>query len=72
MNFFNKRTYNMIPSKSKLYDEEEFLLPQDGDVVDLKNAIDIRMEKQSHSDFFLKLLDLNDRIEVFNTIFLSR
>ena len=38
----------------------------------LMNAIELRMHKQKHSDFFFKLNELNERIEVYNQIFNSR
>lgn len=37
----------------------------------LMNAIDIRMHKQKHTDFFYKLDELKDRIEVYNELFNS-
>jgi hypothetical protein len=33
------------------------------------NAIDIRLHKQKHTDFFYKLDELKDRIEVYNELF---
>ena len=35
------------------------------------SAIDMRMHKQKHTDFFYKLDELKDRIDVYNELFRS-
>ena len=38
----------------------------------MEHAVDIRIHKQRHTDFFFKLHELKERIEVYNEIFRSR
>ena len=38
----------------------------------MEHAIDLRMKKQKHSDFYFKLHNLKDRIEVYKEIFQTR
>lgn len=38
----------------------------------LHHAVELRMTKQKHTDFYFKLHELKERIEVYNEIFLSR
>ena len=38
----------------------------------VNQAIEFRTNRQKHTDFFFKLHDLKERIEVFNTIFTSK
>jgi hypothetical protein len=38
----------------------------------VKNAIDLRQAKSTHTDFYVKLSALKDRIDVFNDIFQSK
>lgn len=80
MNFFEKKTYNLPradartvhydhPTKNKLfefegkYDIEERPLFNNEDV---NQAIQYRLAKSKHTDFFFKLHELKERIEVFN------
>ena len=39
---------------------------------ELKHAIELREEKQKHTDFYMKLTELNDRITVFQNVFMSK
>ena len=38
----------------------------------IEHAIDLRLKKQKHSDFYFKLNNLKDRIEVYKEIFQTR
>lgn len=38
----------------------------------LHHAVELRMGKQKHTDFYFKLHELKERIEVYNEIFLTR
>lgn len=43
-----------------------------GKMENLHHAVQLRMGKQKHTDFYFKLHELKERIEVYNEIFLSR
>jgi len=38
----------------------------------VKAAIELRYQRQKHSDFFFKLAELKERIEVYNEVFRSK
>ena len=38
----------------------------------MKAAIELRYQRQKHSDFFFKLAELKERIEVYNEVFRSK
>ena len=38
----------------------------------VNNAIKFRQDKQKHTDFFFKLQELNERIDVFHQVFSSK
>eukprot|EP00347_Sterkiella_histriomuscorum_P004637 403359696 len=46
---------------SKIHDDEN-----------VQQAIDLRNQKQKHTDFFFKLAELKERIEVYNEVFRSK
>ena len=87
VNFFEKKTYNMKKRDPKAIDPRfrrnpdklfafegryEDMEMQHFDDDNINAAIEFRTGKQRHTDFFFKLHDLNEKIEVFNTIFASR
>src|SRR5688572_22752395 len=83
MNFFEKKTYHLQkasalsatlkpPQVKKLFEfegkydvEEKNMLDNE----DVNQAIQYRLAKNKHTDFFFKLHDLKERIEVFNQVF---
>lgn len=82
--FFDKSSYEKyngnnkfsLKKKEKLFVEEKGTFYDNGrkdhnyDEKTL-NAIDKRQQKQMHTDFFYKLDELKDRIEVYNDMFRS-
>ena len=38
----------------------------------MRAAIELRYQKQKHTDFFFKLAELKERIEVYNEVFRSK
>ncbi len=82
--FFDKAAYEKYNKEPrfKLKKKEKLFNTEVGNYKDIArdttihdentlNAIDLRMHKQKHSEFFYKLDELKDRIEVYNDLFKS-
>ena len=52
---------SILPDKRVRYEDDN-----------VNQAIELRNQKQKHSDFFFKLHELKERIEVYNEIFRSK
>ena len=73
---YNKQTQSPGKKKDKLFKIEEGSFRSIGKAdthydENVLNAIDKRHGKQKYSDFFYKLDELKDRIEVYNDMFKS-
>ena len=81
MNFFSKKTYQQYdPPKPQPRPVEEGCeydinyQSSESSVIDekVKTVTDLRLQKSQATDFYIKLTELKDRLDVFNDIFLSK
>ena len=84
-NLFDKRTHNMersdvnslqeLPKRKPLFEFEGRI--DEGDQLryaddNINQAIELRLNRQRHTDFFFKLHELKERIEVYNQVYRSK
>ena len=82
--FFDKAAYEKYKKEPqfKLKKKDKLFLTEEGNYKDIGrethitdenvlNAIDLRLHRQKHTEFFYKLDELKDRIEVYNDLFKS-
>ena len=73
---------NPIDSRKSLFEHEERNVDVTNNKIkkpilkhvdeNINNAIELRVNKQKHSDFFFKLHDLKEKIVVYNEVFRSK